>query len=51
MRILRDIFVITRIIAFERYNFISRNQRKNETLEQFHADLVDLVSQAVCGDR
>ena len=47
---LEDIFAITRIIAFETYNFICRKQRKNERLEQFNADLVQLVSQAVCGD-
>ena len=35
--------VVTRTIAFERYTFIYRKQRKNETLEQFHADLVELA--------
>ena len=28
-----------------------QKQRKNETLEQFHADLVELASPVVCGDR
>ena len=50
MRILEHIFVVTRIIAYERYNFICRKQRKNETLEQFHADLVELASRADFGD-
>ena len=41
----------TRIIAFERYNFICRKQKKAESLEQFYADLVELTSRADCGDR
>ena len=49
-QILEEIFIRHRIIAFERYNFISRKQRKNETLEQFHADLVEPDSRADCGD-
>ena len=48
---LEEIFITHRIIAFERYNFICRKQRKNETLEQFHADLVELASRADCGDK
>ena len=51
MTVLEDIFVTTRIIAFERYNFICRKQKKAENLEQFHADLVELASRADCGDR
>ena len=48
-QVLEDIFITHRIIAFERYNFICRKQRKNETLEHFHADLVELASRADCG--
>ena len=48
---LEDIFVTTRIVAFETYNFIYRKQKKTENLEQFHADLVELASRADCGDR
>ena len=51
MTVLEDIFVTTRIIAFERYNFICRKQKKTESLEQFHADLVELASRADCGGR
>ena len=51
MTVLEDIFVTTRIIAFERYNFICRKQKKTESLEQFHADLVELASRSDCGDR
>ena len=51
MTVLEDIFVTTRIIAFERYNFICRNQKKAESLETFHAHLVELASRADCGDR
>ena len=51
MTTLEDIFVTTKIIAFERYNFICRKQKKNESLEQFHSDLVELASRAECGDR
>ena len=32
------------------YNFICRKEKKNESLEQFHADLVELASRADCGD-
>ena len=49
--VLEDIFVTTRIIAFERYNFICQKQKKAESLGQFHADLVELASRADCGDR
>ena len=48
---LQDIFVTTRILAFERYNFICRKQKKMESFEQFHADLVELASRADIGDR
>ena len=48
---LEDIFATTRIVAFERYNFICRKQKKTESLEEFHADLVELASRADCGDR
>ena len=51
MTVLEDIFVTTRLIAFERYNFIYRKQKKAESSEQFSADLVELVSRADCGDR
>ena len=37
---LEDIFVTNRIVAFERYIFICRKQKKSESIEQFHADLV-----------
>ena len=50
-QVLEDFFITHRIIAFERYKFICRKQRKNETLEQFHADLVELASRAECGDK
>ena len=51
MTTLEDIFVTNRIVAFEKYNFICRKQKKLESLEQFHADLVELASRADCGDR
>ena len=51
MTVLQDIFVTTRIIVFERYNFICRKQKKAESLKQFHADLVELALRADCGDR
>ena len=44
-------FVSTRTVAFQRYNFICRKQKKTQSLEQFHADLVELASRADCGDR
>ena len=50
-QVLEDMFFTHRIIAFERYIFICRKQRKNETLKQFHADLVELASRADCGDK
>ena len=48
---LEGIFVTTNIVAFERYNFICRKQKKTGNLEQFHADFVELASTADCGDR
>ena len=48
---LEDIFVTTRVVAIERYNFICRIQKKTESLEQFYADLVEFASNADCGDR
>ena len=51
MTVLEDIFVTTRIIAFEKYNFNCRKQKKTENFEQFHTDLVELASRADCGDR
>ena len=51
MTTLEDIFITTRIIAFEWYNFICRKQKKAESVEQFYADLVELASRADCGDR
>ena len=50
MTTLADIFVTTRIIAFERYNFICPKQKKTESLEQFHSDLMDQASRKDCGD-
>ena len=40
-----------KIIAFKRYGFICRVQKKNESLEQFHAEVVELASKADCGDK
>ena len=51
MTVLEDIFVTIRILAFKRYNFICRKQKKAESVEQLHADLVELASGADCGDR
>ena len=51
MRLLEEIIVITRIIAFGRIIFICRKQRKNETSEQLHANFVELASRADIGDR
>ena len=51
MTVLEDIFVTTRIIAFERYNFICRKLKKTESLEQFDAELVELASRADYSDR
>ena len=51
MATIQNIFVTTRIIAFERYNFICRKQKKTESSEQFHADSAELASRADCGDR
>ena len=51
MTTLEDIFVANRIVAFDRYNFSCRKQKKSESLEQFQADLVELASRADCGDR
>ena len=51
MTLLEDDFVTNRIVAFERYHFICRKQKKSESLEQFHADSVELASRADCGDR
>ena len=51
MTTLEDIFVSNRNVAFKRYNFICRKQKKSQSLELFHADLVELASRADCGDR
>ena len=51
MTTLEDIFVTNRNVAFEKYNFICRKQKKSASLEQFHADLIELASRADCGDR
>ena len=51
MRVLQVILFTERVIAFKRYNFICHKQKKNELLEQFHADLMELASRADCGDR
>ena len=48
---IEDIFLTTIIVAFERHNFICRNQKKTQSLEQFHADLVELASRADFKDR
>ena len=37
--------------GYERYNFICRKQRKNESSEQFHAGLVELAAWADSGNR
>ena len=50
MTTLEDIFVTTRIFAFERYNLICRKHKKIESLEKFHSDLVELASRADCED-
>ena len=41
----------SRSIAFERYNLVCWKQPKNESLEQFHADLVELASRVESSDR
>ena len=51
VKTLEEIFVTNRIVAFQKYKFICRKQKKSESLEQFHADLVELASRADCGDR
>ena len=51
MTLLEDDFVTNRMVAFERYHFIWRKQKKSESLEQFHADSIELASRADCGDR
>ena len=51
MTTLEDVFVNTRLIAFERFHFICRKQKKTKSLEQFHADLVKLASPADCCNR
>ena len=51
MTTLEDSFVTNRIVAFERYNFNCCKQKKSESLEQFHAYLVELASRAHCRDR
>ena len=48
MTTLEDIFVTNRIVAFERYNFIFRKQKK-ESLEQFRFGTI--ASRFDCGDR
>ena len=50
MTVLEDIFITTRIIAFEKYNFICKKQKKNQSIKQQHADLVALASRADCGN-
>ena len=50
MRVLEDILITERVIALERY-YLTCKQRKNESLEQFQADLVELASGADCGPR
>ena len=51
MTTLEDLFVTNRFVVFERYNFNCRKQKKSESLEQFHADLVEYASRADCGYR
>ena len=51
MTVLENIFVTTCIVAFERYNFICRKQKKTESLEKIHANLLELASRANYGDR
>ena len=50
-QILEEIFISHRVIALERYSFNCRKQQNNETLEQFHEDLVEIASRADCGDK
>ena len=50
MQILEDIFMVTRNIAFEMFNFICRKE-KNERLGKFPAGLVELASRADCGTK
>ena len=47
----RRYFFLKRTLAFDRYNFISQKERKKETLEKFHANLVELAPRTDCGDR
>ena len=47
----RRYFVKIQTIVFERYNYLYRKQKKNESLEQFHADFVELASRSDYGDR
>ena len=49
MTVSEDIFVTTRILAFERYRIICRKQMKTEIFQQFHADLVEMASRVDCG--
>ena len=36
--------------TFEKFNLICRKQKKSESFEKFHADIVELASRADCGD-
>ena len=46
-----DVVFTEKRTAFDRYNFIRRIQKKNESLEPFYAELVDLALKADSVDR
>ena len=48
---LEDVSVVENMTTLERYNIKGSIQKKNQSLEQFHAELVKLASEADCGDR
>ena len=43
MRVLEDVFLTKKIITFKKSNFICSKQTKKESLEHFHASLVELA--------
>ena len=51
VRTVENVFLTTKIVAFERYNFVCLKQQKNKSLEQFNANFVELASHASCADR
>ena len=48
---LEDVSVVVKITALERYNIKSSIQKKTQSLEQYHAKLVKIASEADWGDR